>query len=93
MRLALALITLLAAGAAHAESEMLSCQTVNGRTTCVRATGNVHCVTVDGKTRCARLDELAGAEILPSQEIPCIDVEAAGVRVRTCPPQEEDDEE
>lgn len=93
----LALAAILAAGHASAESEMLSCQTVNGRTTCVRATGNVSCVTINGDTRCTRLDDRAQPspppdlpEIdLPEIDLPCIDIDAAGVRVRTgCLPSE-----
>lgn len=91
MRIALlALVAALAAGDVRAESEILSCQTVEGRTTCVRATGNVSCVTIDGETRCTRLDEGAELPPLPEISLPCIDVDAAGWRVRTgCPPPTE----
>ena len=35
-----------------AQAESLSCQTVNGQTTCMRGSGSLSCQTVNGQTLC-----------------------------------------
>jgi len=69
-RLTLALLLL--STAALADTEI--CQTVNGRTTCTRAEGNVSCVTINGETQCTPID--------PDKPPPLPEISMPGVEVR-----------
>lgn len=74
----LAVVLLALGGTAHADSEI--CQTVNGRTHCVHATGNVSCTTINGETRCTQMDaEQMDAE---QTEAPLPEITAPGVNIR-----------
>lgn len=75
---ALSLAMLALSGAARADTEI--CQTVNGRTTCVHATGNVSCTTINGETRCKQIDPDEG-EPLPEITIPGVDFRRDGDRL------------
>lgn len=76
---ALSLAMLALSGAAsHADTEI--CQTVNGRTHCVHATGNVSCTTVNGETRCTKINP-EQPEPLPDIAIPGVDMRRDGDRL------------
>lgn len=75
-RLALTLVFALGCTAAQADTEI--CQSVNGRTTCTQAEGNVSCVTINGETRCTRPDP---DRVQPPQSLP--DIAAPGVDIRS----------
>lgn len=78
----LALLLTLACAAAHADTEI--CQTVNGRTTCTHATGNLACVSVNGETRCTRLDgqSTQAPPTLPDIAAPGVDIRQENGRLR-----------
>ncbi|MBP2302103.1 hypothetical protein [Azospirillum picis] len=81
--------TLLAATPALADS--LACQTVNGKTVCMRGSGTLSCRTVDGETRCTATSAQA-MRAIPSDDgamLPPrpVDPDLRGFLDRRLPPQ------
>lgn len=73
---ALSLALLALGGTAYADTEI--CQTINGRTECVHATGNVSCTTINGETRCTQLDPEQTDTPLPEITIPGVEISPDG---------------
>ena len=51
-----------------ARADSLACQTVNGKTVCLRGSGTLNCVTVDGETRCSATSADTQAAMVPDAE-------------------------
>ncbi|KAA0578400.1 hypothetical protein FZ983_18465 [Azospirillum sp. B21] len=60
---------LLTALTAPADAVSLACQTVNGKTVCMRGSGSLSCVTLDGRTRCSATPSDPQSEVVPDAEI------------------------
>ena len=54
---------------APVQAESLSCQTVNGKTVCMRGSGTLSCVTQNGRTRCSATPSDPQSEVVPDAEI------------------------
>lgn len=54
--------------AAPVHAESLACQTVNGKTVCLRGSGTLNCVTVNGATRCSATPADAQAAMVPDAD-------------------------
>ncbi|MBY6261047.1 hypothetical protein EI613_03785 [Azospirillum sp. 412522] len=61
-------VLLFAAMTAPARADSLSCQTVNGKTVCMRGSGTLSCVTLHGRTRCSATSSEAQPEADPDAE-------------------------
>lgn len=75
--LRLAVLLTMACAAAHADTEI--CQTVNGQTTCTRASGNVSCTTINGETRCTPIEP---EQMDPQDEPPLPELPLPGIDIR-----------
>ncbi|MBC7951080.1 MAG: hypothetical protein H7Z12_04545 [Rhodospirillaceae bacterium] len=76
-RIAAFSVALLAlSGTAYADTEI--CQTINGRTKCVHATGNVSCTTINGETHCTQIDPDQTETPLPEITAPGVDIRRLG---------------
>ncbi|MFP5516943.1 MAG: hypothetical protein ACLGJC_28155 [Alphaproteobacteria bacterium] len=62
-----ALLSMVAAAPAQAAS--LACQTVDGKTVCMRGSGTLSCVTLDGRTRCSATPSDPRSEVVPEADI------------------------
>lgn len=60
---------LLTALTAPAQAVSLACQTVNGKTVCMRGSGTLNCMTLDGRTRCSATPSDPQSEIIPDADI------------------------
>ncbi|QCG90715.1 hypothetical protein [Azospirillum sp. TSH100] len=49
-------------------ADTLACQTVNGRTVCMRGSGTLNCVTHNGRTRCTTTPSGPESEVVPDVE-------------------------
>lgn len=61
-------VLLFAAMAAPVQAESLACQTVNGKTVCMRGSGTLSCVTLHGRTRCSATSSDPQPEVVPDAE-------------------------
>ncbi|CAO3425550.1 hypothetical protein [Azospirillum endophyticum] len=55
--------------AAPVQADSLACQTVNGKTVCMRGSGTLSCVTQDGRTRCSATPSDPQSEVVPDADI------------------------
>lgn len=55
--------------AAPAQAVSLACQTVDGKTVCMRGSGTLSCVTLDGRTRCSATPSDLQSEVVPDADI------------------------
>ncbi|HYF88542.1 hypothetical protein [Azospirillum sp.] len=62
-------VLLFGASTAPAQAVSLACQTVNGKTVCMRGSGTLSCVTLDGRTRCSATPSDPQSEIIPNADI------------------------
>ncbi len=60
---------LFTAATTPAQALSLACQTVNGKTVCMRGSGTLSCVTQDGRTRCSATPSDPQSEIVPDADI------------------------
>lgn len=60
---------LILAVSAPVQADSLSCQTVNGKTVCMRGSGTLSCVTHNGRTRCSATPSDPQSEAVPETEI------------------------
>ena len=61
-------VLLFAALSAPVQAGSLACQTVNGKTVCMRGSGTLSCVTLDGQTRCSATPSDPQSEVVPDAE-------------------------
>ncbi|WP_042694807.1 hypothetical protein [Azospirillum sp. B506] len=59
---------LFAVMAAPVQADSLSCQTVNGKTVCMRGSGTLSCVTHNGRTRCTATPSDPQSEVVPDAQ-------------------------
>ncbi len=76
---ALALFLVCNAGA-RADTEV--CQTVNGRTTCTHAEGNVSCISINGETRCTPAHPDSLKQPMPDMTMPGVEVREENGRTK-----------
>jgi hypothetical protein len=62
-------VLLCAAVAAPVQADSLACQTVNGKTVCMRGSGTLSCVTLNGRTRCTATPSDPQSEVVPDLEL------------------------
>ena len=62
-------VLLFTAGTAPVRADSLACQTVNGKTVCMRGSGTLSCVTLDGRTRCSATPSDPQSEVVPDADI------------------------
>ena len=63
---------LYAASTVPAQAVSLACQTVNGKTVCMRGSGTLNCVTQDGRTGCSATPSDQQSEAVPDADIPLL---------------------
>ncbi|CAO3408841.1 hypothetical protein [Azospirillum largimobile] len=55
--------------ATPAQAVSLACQTVNGKTVCMRGSGTLSCVTVEGRTSCSATPFDPQSQVVPDADI------------------------